>query len=257
MQLNLSPSMLPGRVMPNLSPCYHLDHACFHVCKPPADVKVQRRPPVSQVPGTRASCGLGGHILAFARCTFRSILKQLLAQKHEGLHPPRKLAAKATWLWGLVGKQGTEASLCDIDSSHHLHGGACHCLSAPVIAQPGRHFILQCRHVGLKLYAEKPLGYFRSLPFHAPNKSRNKVEGPTEASQAIGIDYHVRSQLSFLWQLSVQARSNCLVPILDRAGKHKHAAYSVHQMGPQQILSEVLTRGIGVPRLSCFVTGAP
>lgn len=156
---------------------------------------------MSQVPGTRASSGWG-HILAFARYTFRYILKQLLAQKHEGLHPPRKLAAKATWLWGLVGKQGTEASLCDIGSSHHSSRG---CLSLPVTAcqrlsspSPADTLSSNADIFGLKLYAEKPLGYFWSLPFHAPKKSRNKAEGPTEASQAIGIDYHVRSQLSFL-----------------------------------------------------------
>lgn len=59
--------------------------------------------------------------------------------KHKGLHPLRKLAAKATWLWGLVGKQGMQASPRDVDSSH-LHGGACQ-------RPAGRHPALQCRHL--------------------------------------------------------------------------------------------------------------
>lgn len=91
--------------------------------------------------------------------------------KHEGLHPPRKLAAKTTWLWGLVGKQGTEASLRDIDSSH-LHWGACHRLPVPASAcqrlsspSPADTLSSNADIFGFKLYAEKPLGQFTPLLF--------------------------------------------------------------------------------------------
>lgn len=99
--------------------------------------------------------------------------------KLKGLHPPRKLAAKTTWLWGLVGKQGTEASPRDTDSSHR-HGGACHCLSSPVIAQPGNHSVSQCRLLRLQTLCRKATRAFQLAALLSPEERSKQSRGPNE-----------------------------------------------------------------------------
>lgn len=82
-------------------------------CKTPALVTVQRAAlwgPVLELPAGRAAYWLLGDTIITGAYSGGG------GSKHEGLHPPRKLAAKATWLWGLGGKQGTEASPLNIDS---------------------------------------------------------------------------------------------------------------------------------------------
>lgn len=73
----------------------------------------------------------------------------------------------------------------------------------PVNAQSADDLSPNADLFGFKLYAEEPLGQFELLPCSGPKKSRNKAEGPTQAtqpSQMLGIDsidYHARSQLTF------------------------------------------------------------
>lgn len=144
-------------------------------CKTPALVTVQQAAlwgPVLELPAGWAAYWL------LADTTITGAYSGSGGSKHEGLHPPRKLAAKATWLWGLGGKQGREASPLDIDSSH-LHGKACQRPSTP---SPADTLSCNADLFGFKLYAEKPLGHFDLLPCSAPKKSRNKADRTTEPS---------------------------------------------------------------------------
>lgn len=161
-------------------------------CKTPALVTVQRA--ALWGPCARASCRLG-RTLAFGRhtCSITGAHSGSAGSKHKGLHPPRKLAAKATWLWGLGGKQGTEASPLAILKAATFTG-------KPVNAQPGRHSVLQCRPLRLQTLCRKATRAFRLAALLSPeekSKQSRQPNGSFKDARDRLPPCHALSQLSF------------------------------------------------------------
>lgn len=91
--------------------------------------------------------------------------------------PTQEIGCQDTWLWGLGGKQGMEASLCDIDSSH-LHGGACQACQRPV----GRRFVPQCRPLRLQTLCRRATRAIRVAALLRPEEKSKQSRGPNTSN---------------------------------------------------------------------------
>lgn len=142
-------------------------------------------------------------------------------------------------------------------------GVACHCLSSPVIAQPGNHFVSQCRLLRLQTLCRKATRAIQLAALLSPEERSKQSRGPNDNLHRCSGYTILPRPLPIEFFMTVASPSAEQLPrIGPRPGREtpprrvQCACVCVHQMGPQQILSEDLIRGICTPRLSWFVTGA-
>lgn len=158
---------------------------------------MQRRPPPSS-PGARATCrwGVAHWLLPLARYTqtVQDMLKQLKARR---VTPTQQIGCQGHVAVGPSREAGN-------GSEHSRYLTAVIFTGVPVNAQPQRQTL--CGPMPTPS-ASDPVpnsqsGDFTCCPALLPppeelSKQTREGEGPTEASQMLGTDYHVRSQLTF------------------------------------------------------------
>lgn len=180
--------------------------------------------------------GLWGRILALVRC---ASLKQQSWLESRRVTPPSGHAAKTTWLWGLHGKQGMQASLCCVDSKHldrcrrSPSSGGLSTLSMPTSS---------VSHSLPKSHWGDP----SCCPPRPEQKSKQRRTPNTTFTYARG---RLPPTLPIEFLMTVVSPSAEQLPRIEpRPGReHHHTAYSVLQITPQQILSDNLIRGIYTP----------